>query len=310
MDIIPYSEVLGLNSNVDVNELFFNTIVGTNKTYDFFVDWDKINKKIHDYKLELNILNSLIGSKDFDADLSEILKRYPEVIPVIPILIAIRDKKIRIIKDLSSTETIAEHVFIKKELTTLEIQEFILFFEKTGLKNFFINLSQKSIIDYVTGIEVGLDTNARKSRSGYVMEGYIDNILILAQNQSNIQFDYVKQKKFSFLKKYNIDISSEIKNRKADFILFNTSKSKIINIEVNFYNVAGSKPQEIVDSYINRKRELKNNGIEFIWVTDGNGIKKQRNQILKGFDKIDYILNIDFVKKGLLTAILNKIFES
>ena len=114
------------------------------------------------------------------------------------------------------------------------------------------------------------------------------------------------QKKFGYLDNYRIKVSDEIKNRKADVIIIKENK-KIINIEINFYEGSGSKPQEIVDSYINRQKDLKNNGFYFIWITEGKGWAKQQNQLRKAFNEIDFILNLSFVSKGYLTKIIKSI---
>ncbi|MFW6008468.1 MAG: DpnII family type II restriction endonuclease, partial [archaeon] len=117
------------------------------------------------------------------------------------------------------------------------------------------------------------------------------------------------QKKFNYLnKKYNVSVTSEIKNRKADFILIKDNL-KVINIEANFYKGGGSKPQEIVDSYINRQTDLYNNNFNFIWISDGFGWKDQYNQTTKAFNKIDYLLNLNFVKKGLLEGAIRFIYN-
>ena len=108
------------------------------------------------------------------------------------------------------------------------------------------------------------------------------------------------------LEEVGIDVPKDLKHRKADFILIK-EPAKVINIEANFYNVTGSKPQEIVDSYINRQEELKRSGFHFIWITDGYAWKKSRNQLTKAFDKIDYLLNTKFVRDGLLIKILEEI---
>jgi type II restriction enzyme len=225
---------------------------------------------------------------------------------VIPILIAVRDARLKVIRDFSDADTdIMEYNFTERKLSELEIRVLIEFFEKTGLKNFFENLSTKSIRDYVTGVEVGMDTHARKNRSGDSMElvikPFIEKINLKHDNRYIILF----QKNFNYLQKnFGIKVSASIRNRKADFILINADKDRVVNIEVNFYSGTGSKPQEIVDSYINRQEELKENGFEFIWITDGYGWKGQKNQIEKGFRKVNYLLNLHFVRKGLLEDIL------
>ena len=225
---------------------------------------------------------------------------------MIPILIAVRESSLKVIRDFSDVNMdITEYNFAERNLSELEVKALIEFFDKTGLRNFFENISTKSIRDYVTGVEVGMDTHARKNRSGDAMElvikPFIESINLKHGNKYIILF----QKKFHYLeKKFGIKASASIRNRKADFILINTDKGRVINIEVNFYSGTGSKPQEIVDSYINRQEELKENGFEFIWITDGYGWKGQKNQIEKGFRKVNYLLNLHFVRKGLLEDIL------
>lgn len=157
-----YYEYLNVNNIDNIIELFHDTLIDTNRSFNFFVDWDKIKKNAEKFKIELNIFNSLIGSKNFNQDLKNILSNYPNVIPVIPLLLAIRDTKLKIIKDFSEKNyEIIEYNFENQNLKDNKIEKLIVFFEKTGLKHFFLNLSSKSIYDYLIGIEVGMDTHAR-----------------------------------------------------------------------------------------------------------------------------------------------------
>jgi len=258
-------------------------------------------------KVEFHILDSLIGSRDFNKELRNVLLKYPEVIPCIPILIAIRNRELKVIDDFFSAETyIAEYSFRKRKLSNEEVEELVEFFEKTGLRYFFEELSSKSIQDYVTGVEVGLDTNARKNRSGNAMELLLKPVIESIKARQDIPH-LLFQKKFAVLnKEFGIKVSSELLNRQADFILLD-KKNRVINIEANFFSRRGSKPQEIVDSYINRQNELKENGFEFIWISDGLGWKTQKNQMIKAFEKVDYLLNLHFVREGLLEGILCEI---
>lgn len=301
-----YGKRLGTDSLEDTIERFHETIIDTNRSYNFFVNWEKVEQHVDKYKIELSILDSLIGSRNFNKDLENILKKYPEVLPVIPILIAVRDARLKVIRDFSDADTdIMEYNFTERKLSELEIKVLIEFFEKTGLKNFFENLSTKSIRDYVTGVEVGMDTHARKNRSGDSMELVIKPFIERINLKHDDRYIILFQKNFNYLQKnFGIKVSASIRNRKADFILINADKDRVVNIEVNFYSGTGSKPQEIVDSYINRQEELKENGFEFIWITDGYGWKGQKNQIEKGFRKVNYLLNLHFVRKGLLEDIL------
>lgn len=299
-----YIEFLNVENEESVIEKFHDTLVDTNRSYDFFVDWGKVRKHVEEHKIEFNILNSLIGSKQFDNDLRKILLIYPRVLPVIPILLAIRDLNFKVIGNFTDKNLdIMTYDFKTRTLTSEEIDNITEFFDKTGLKKFFLEMGTKSLQDYVMGVEVGMDTHARKNRSGVAMElllkPIIENIVTKIKGIERVLF----QKNFKYLEtNYGIKVNTSIKNRKADFILI--KDKKVINIEVNFYSGTGSKPLEIVDSYIERQNELKNNGFEFIWITDGDGWRGQKNQIHKGFEKIDYLLNLHFLREGLLEEIL------
>jgi len=228
---------------------------------------------------------------------------------VVPILIATREPKLKVIKDfLDGNNDIVEYEFKKRDLSDQEINGLLYFFSKTGLKRFFEELSNRSLQDYLTGVEVGMDTHARKNRSGDAMELALKPIIEQINAKNGNKFTILFQKKFGYLEKtFGIQVLSSIKNRKADFIILKDNNRKIINVEVNFYSGTGSKPQEIVDAYINRQSELDANGFHFIWVTDGDGWKGQKNQITKGFEEVKYLLNLHFVRKGLLEDILCKI---
>ncbi len=303
-----YFKILKVDSLEAVINKFYDTLIDTNRGYNFFVDWDKVKRHVEKYKIEFNILNTLIGSENIDTDLRKILTEYPQVVPAIPILLAIRDRKFKVVKDFidDSSDTVT-YDFRKRKLSSKDIDAIIEFFEKTGLKRFFLEMSSKSIQDYATGVEVGMDTNARKNRSGSAMEMVLKPIIddVIAKQKSSYTMLY--QKQFKYLKdNFNFKVNSSIRNRKADFIIVK-DKRKVINIEVNFFSGSGSKPQEIVDSYIERQNELRENGFEFIWITDGIGWMEQKNQIEKGFVKIDYLLNLHFVRMGLLEEFLCRI---
>lgn len=303
-----YYKILKVDSPEAVINKFYDTLIDTNRGYNFFVDWSKVIRHVEKYKIEFNILNTLIGSKDFDSDLKRILTQYPQVLPVIPILLAIRGNKFKVVKDfIDDNSGTVTYDFRKRRLSSEEVDAIIEFFHKTGLKQFFLEMSSKSVQDYVMGVEVGMDTNARKNRSGSAMEMVLKPIIeeIIAKQKSS--YNMLFQKQFKYLKdNFNFKVNSSIRNRKADFIIIK-DKCKVINIEVNFFSGSGSKPQEIVDSYIERQNELRENGFEFIWITDGIGWREQKNQIEKGFIKIDYLFNLHFVRMGLLEESLWRI---
>jgi type II restriction enzyme len=184
-----YFKKLKVDSPEAVLNKFYDTLINTNRGYNFFVDWDKVKRHVEEYKIEFNILNTLIGSENFDTDLKNILTEYPQVLPAIPILLAIRDQKFEVVKDFidDNSDTIT-YDFRKRKLSSEEIDAIIEFFYKTGLKRFFLEMSSKCIQDYATGVEVGMDTNARKNRSGSAMEMVLKPIIenIIAKQKSFI----------------------------------------------------------------------------------------------------------------------------
>lgn len=305
MDIEIYKKYLKLNTPSDIVDEFINTLIDTNRGYNFFVDWDKIKSNVEKYKIELNILNSLIGSKNFEKELYNLIFKYPEIVPVIPILIAVRELEFKVMNDFSAPHSdVIEYDFRKKKRSEEEIKKIVDFCVKTGIKYMFENITTKSLQDYLSGVEVGMDTNARKNRSGDAMELALKPFFNKLEKDNNRKYQILFQKKFEYLKSKGIQVSKDIGDRKADFIVLKNLKT-VINIEVNFYSGTGSKPQEIVDSYITRQSDLAKNGFKFIWITDGHGWAGQKNQIQKGFKEIDYILNTSFIRKGMLIGILN-----
>lgn len=302
-----YLKALGVTDLTTLVERFTETIIDTNRNHKFFVDWGKVQENVAGHKVEFNILNSLIGSAKFDAELEALLAKFPSVLPVIPILIAVRDEELKVIGDFQdSAIEVVSYDFRERKLTKNELKSFVAFFDKTGLKGFFQSLAFKSIQDYVLGVEVGMDTNARKNRSGEAMELLIHPIVKGICDKEKPPYSMLFRQKFEVLEsKYGIRVPPSLRPREADFLIVRTDK-KAFNIEVNFFSGTGSKPQEIVDSYLNRQRELKAVGMGFIWITDGEGWKGQQNQIRKGFEEFDFLLNLHFVRQGLLSSVLRE----
>ncbi len=294
-----YKKYYSVNTLHDVVKTFQDTLLESNKTFSYFVDWQKIKENVERYNYEINLLNYLVGQKDTGQKLKEILNKNPEVLPVIPLIIAVRDNDISVITDANKPlETLKKYDFKKRALTDRDIEDITLFCEKAGILSLFSSFRIKDLRDYLLGVETGLDTNARKNRSGTAMETLIEPSL--NQIKGIIVF---KQKTFGYLAdSENVKISEGLKDRKFDFVV--KAKNRFFNIEVNFYSGGGSKPQEIVDSYINRNHELCQEGWGFVWITDGLGWKVCTNQMTKAFKDMDYVLNVDFVKKGILRDIL------
>lgn len=298
--LAPYQKTLGAQTEETVVERFFASLAITNRTHDFFVDWDKVRHNVQALSAEIALLGSLAGSAQPEANLRLLLRRYPEVARAIPILVAVRDLKFKVLEDVQSVQQYSDYDFSKLTLTQDDVEAIVRFCAKTGISSMLA--STQALRDYVLGVEVGTDTNARKNRSGTAMEDLISPVVDqLAREQKGLRVR--KQKRFSELAQLDgIPAPRGLEDRRFDIVVLTDTRR--FNIEINFYAGGGSKPQEIVDSYINRHRELTQAGWELIWATDGYGWKSGASQMRKAFRDMSYVLNIDFVRRGVLSAIL------
>jgi len=289
-----YQEILGISTLEGILEVFINSLSDPQRTFNYFVDWEKVRRNVERYKVEIGILGSLVGSKNIEKEMAEILSKYPEVLPVFPLIIAVRDLKIGI----SELDVTKQFSFRQRKLASSEIDSLLEFCKKTGIVDIFSEI--KNLKDYLLGVEIGMDTNARKNRSGSTMELMLAEPLKILSQQYGFQL--FSQKQFKIFEKLGYFYPRNLKERKFDFALI--GDSFFVNIEANIYGGTGSKPQEIVDAYINRQKDLNSAGWILIWITEGGGWAGQENQLRKGFEEIDYILNLHFVKRGLLERII------
>ena len=299
-DIDFYKKHLNLSSVDDICKALSDTLIETNYTYDFFVNWDKVNKNRDAFKYEVALLKSIKNSSNPANDFRDLLTKYPEVIKVIPILLACRDGLLKVLNSFENDLKFKSYDFNKSEYSDKDIVDIVHFAEKTRLLEMLCKMD--SAIDYLLGVEVGLDTNARKNRSGTFLEKMVTETL-KELSDSNPGLVFLEQKSFGFVEeKYNIEIPVALKDRKFDYAVIN--KGQATTIEVNFYSGTGSKPSEIVSSYSDRNRELKSAGWKFVWLTDGQGWKKMQRPLHVGIENIDYVINAKLLRKGILEKII------
>ena len=248
----------------------FNEWISNFKTsisdYSYYVDFEKIYKNVDKIKIELNILNSLIGSQNIEDEFKRILIKYPETLECIPLLLAVRSREI-FIKDQTN-----EYLF-KFDKMIYSIEDYIKFMRESGLFNLLQNHIINNLYDYVLGIEVGLDSNGRKNRGGHLMENLVEKYIIEAGYQKNI--NYFKEMYLSDIeKKWNLDLSSmsgnNVSTKRFDFVI--KTNDHVYVIETNFYSSGGSKLNETARSYKLLAQNCKKvNGVTFVWFTDGIG---------------------------------------
>lgn len=259
--------------------------------YKYYINFDKVYKNVEENKVEFNMLNSLLGSKNIEEDFINLVTKYPEVLKCIPILLAVRNMEIPAMDE--------EGAFIynfKKMNQSLE--QYIVFMNKTGLFDLLANRGVTNIIDFVLGVETGLDSNGRKNRGGHLMEDLIEGYL---------KSEGVEYYKEMYLKdveeKWGVNLSSLSNNGKSakrfDFVV--KTKNMIYGIETNFYTSGGSKLNETARSYKMIAEECKSiEGFKFVWFTDGKGWTSAKKNLEETFDVLDSMYNINDVENGIM----------
>ena len=287
----------------DFNE-WLKTFRSSIATYSYYVDFEKVYDNIDAIKVELNILNSLIGSKNIEVDFVNLLKRYPETLKVIPILIAKRESEIycqdengsKIFKFNFGRYIPNSHKFF---------EEYTYFMRETGLFDLLENHIINNLVDYVTGVEVGLDSNGRKNRGGHLMEDLVESYLKKSGLVRDV--DYFKEMYISEIEeKWGIDLSNISNQGKAekrfDFVV--RKGSMIFGIETNFYTGGGSKLNETARSYKTIALETREiDGFTFVWFTDGEGWKSARHNLEETFDVMEDVYCIKDLEDGVVDTL-------
>ena len=269
--------------------------------YKYYIDFETIYKNAEKYKVELNILNSLIGSKNIESEFDNIVKKYPETLKCIPILLAVRQSEILVLDDESNK---FEYNFKKMNY---DVSQYSIFMKETGLFDLLQNHLVNNLYDYVLGVECGLNSNARKNRGGHLMEDVVEKYIQKAgfkKNETYFKEMYLQE----IEERWKLDMSFISNQNQAtkrfDFVV--KTDRCIYGIETNFYAAGGSKLNETARSYKMLSEESdKVVGFEFVWFTDGMGWISARNNLRETFDKMDNIYNIADMKNG----IMNKIFK-
>lgn len=268
-------------------EQFMSELRETNATLDFYCDFPKITKNVTDIEISLNTLNYLIGKSDLHDAIKAIWNRDKTVFNIMDILIATREKDNKKFIDLDGSIQNIHSLFAS-------VDGVIKFIEETGLDQVFKNKNIKNLVDYVFGVETGLDTNARKNRSGYITE------TLVARFFDNAGIAYKKQVSSS-----NYPLIAKVlgtDQKIFDFAI--ETHNKIYLIEVNFYSGGGSKLNEVARSYTELAPKINSvEGFEFVWITDGIGWKSARNKLEEAFVTIPSIYNLttiyNFINKVL-----------
>jgi len=273
--------------------------------WNYFVNWNKVFANIAPIEKELNLLNYLVGKENIEEETFNLIKQYPQVIRAFPILIAIRDKSIDILIETKDF-IYKKFSFTSKTISDEECRQLTEFIIKSGLGEILRDKKIKNLVDYAVGVEVGLDSNGRKNRGGTLMETLVEDFVADACNELDLA--YMAQATAKKIKEHwNIDVTVDKSSRIIDFAI--NKNGKLFFIETNFYGGGGSKLKSTATEYIEMNRYWNNQGIEFIWVTDGAGWKSTLKPLREYFDKADYLLNLEMLKENTLKKVLAKYAE-
>lgn len=267
-------------------------------SYDYYIDFDKVVRNVNEIKVELNILNSLIGSKNIENDFETIITKYPEILSCIPLLLAVRGNEIY------AQDEDGAFLYDFKRMN-YSVEQYKIFMKKTGLFDMIANHLVNNLVDYALGVETGLDSNGRKNRGGHQMEDLVEKYIQAA--------GFVKDKNYfkemylcDIEKKWNLDLSALSNQGKAakrfDYVV--KTNQMIYAIETNFYGGGGSKLNETARSYKMLSQEADTiDGFTFVWFTDGIGWKSARGNLRETFEVMENVYSIDDMEHGIMRKI-------
>lgn len=266
--------------------------------YSYYTDFDKVYKNADKFKLELNILNSLIGEKDIENKFKDLVELYPNVLKIIPMLLAKRGYKVEVFKEKNITFDFLE--------TNLDINMYSEFMKESGLFSLLKESKIKSLNDYLIGIEVGLDSNARKNRTGTAMENIVESYI---KKIPNVEY-HKEMKKKAISESYNIDINKliigedKVKEAEKRFDFVVKTKDNLYLIETNFYSGGGSKLNETARSFKSLAKDINDlEHVHFVWITDGIGWVSAKNNLRETYDIMDHLYTLKDLENGILKDI-------
>ena len=260
--------------------------------YSYYTDFAKVYENAERFKVEICILNSLISSKNIEADFENLLARYPECLKAIPLLLAVRQREI-----------FCCSVNYRFDMPNQSVEQYKYFMRRTGLFDLLENHLIANLYDYVTGIEVGLDSNGRKNRGGHQMENLVEKFLQAEGVAYHKEMYLVDVEKIFGLNLSAISAGGT-SSKRFDFVV--DTASIVFGIETNFYASGGSKLNETARSYKKIAEESRDiDRFKFIWITDGKGWQFARNNLKETFLVLDTLYNIRDLEDGIFMELFN-----
>jgi type II restriction enzyme len=263
----------------------------------FYTDFEKVVANVRKQQTRIQRLEEILEKDHFDEDLILAIKREPQMIGLLANLLAIRKNF-----DVMHNDRIISYDLKSK---TLSDQDYVDLVKESGLSNLLREGLVKDLKSYLLGVEVGLDSNARKNRGGTAMEKLVEEYI----HQLDIPY-FAQVNKRTLKSKFGIDIdivlndeSLKSANKVFDFVVL--GEIKIYLIETNFYSSGGSKLNETSRSYRQLASELlKLESVEFIWITDGAGWKTAKGNLKETYDMMKHLYTIHDLENGILDQVI------
>jgi type II restriction enzyme len=304
MKITPKISSQGIKNQEEAFENFIATLRPSLKLWDYFVNWDKVFRNTREMEIHLNLWNYLLGKDDFDAEFDALVSKHPEIVQALPSLI-VRDgsgsQTFSIVQDLMNLKAHELKFDFSKPATSPEQRELALeFVTKSGLRKLFGKDGVKNLVDYVLGVEAGLDSNGRKNRGGTSMEMVVEAYLNAFTAANGLQF--ISQATPPRIKeKWGFVVPVDKSTRRYDFAVSNGKK--LVIIEVNFYGGGGSKLKATAGEYKALGKILDLPAVDFVWVTDGEGWNTTKRPLQEAFNSLDYVWNLSWLADDLLVEL-------
>ncbi|MDP1845321.1 MAG: type II restriction endonuclease [Candidatus Moranbacteria bacterium] len=273
------------------------TLKNSLKTWDYFVNWEKIFSNSSELEIILNKLNYLLGKEDLKAEFKKLFETNPDIVKAFPVLLAVREKQLEIFSIDDGSSEFFNFGASRKEDDGFE--KYYSFLEKSNLINLFKKDGIKNLVDYVIGVEVGLDSNGRKNRGGSLMEKIVESHI---KNLCDLNgFEFIAQARATDIrKKWGVEVQVDKSERSFDFAVYNQGNEQIKLFEVNFYNGGGSKLKAVCGEFKSLYDELKRQNIDFVWITDGLGWHTAKRPLEETYNHNEYVFNLHMIEQGVL----------
>jgi len=281
----------------DFNNLI-TTFKSSIKTWDYFVNWKKVFANSSELEITLNKLNYLLGKENLKDEFKKLYSSNPDIVKALPVLLAVRENKLEVFDKVTKNSE-----FFDFSGTEKDSEKYYEFLEKSGLARLFQKDGIKNLVDYVMGVEVGLDSNGRKNRGGSLMEEIVESFISELCNKNG--FEYLSQARATTIKsKWGVDVKVDKSERSFDFAVFNPENKKVKLFEVNFYNGGGSKLKAVCGEFKSLHTELKEQNIDFIWITDGLGWFTTKRPLEETYNHNEYVFNLNMLEAGILDKLV------